>query len=110
MTRPTIAADTVRLRANPDHVNRIVESASIYARGLGATPETLVFAGLSLALESLPPGKLRGVLELAQWIAQRRADWELSAKGELWTSRAMWRRGMRTNERQRRVSYDQGRV
>ena len=56
MTRPTIAADTVRLRANPDHVNRIVESASIYARGLGATPETLVFAGLSLALESLPPG------------------------------------------------------
>lgn len=80
--RPTIAADTVRLRANPDHVNRIVESASIYARGLGATPETLVFAGLSLALESLPPGKLRGVLELAQWIAQRRAEWTRGVSGK----------------------------
>lgn len=82
MIRPTVAADTVRLRANPDHVNRIVESASIYARGLGATPETLVFAGLSLALESLPLGKLRGVIELAQWIAQRRAEWNATHKRE----------------------------
>ena len=82
MMRPTVAADTVRLRANPDHVNRIVESASIYARGLGATPETLVFAGLSLALESLPPGKLCGVLELAQWIAQRRAEWARGLSGK----------------------------